>query len=155
MKRPYSEGSVFLVPLGGGGFARGIVARVPLRAGKILLGYFFGPKVHAISDVMYDDLEPKQAILCVRFGDLGLINGTWSVLGILPSWQRANWPFPDFVRRELLTNRAYLVHYVDTDPRKIEFEKPIDPSCDLSTDGLCGSGWVELRLTKLLAPKSA
>jgi len=152
MKRPYSEGSVFLVPLRNGEYARGIVARAPLRAGKILLGYFFGPGVKSAHAVAYDDLEPDRAILRVRFGDLGLINGSWSVLGILPNWQRSNWPFPDFVRRELFTNRAYLVHYVDADPRKREFEKPVDPGCELPEDGLWGSGAVEIRLTKLIAP---
>jgi hypothetical protein len=41
MKLPYSEGSVFLVPLRKGGYARGVVARASPK-GKGLLGYFFG-----------------------------------------------------------------------------------------------------------------
>jgi hypothetical protein len=111
MKRPYAEGSVFLVPLQVRGFARGIVARAPKTAGKVLLGYFFAPKVLSKGDATLNDIEPSKAILCVRFGDLGLINDTWPILGILPNWQRANWPVPDFVRRELLTERAYLKRF--------------------------------------------
>jgi hypothetical protein len=151
MKLPYIEGSVFLVPLRGGGFARGIVARKPPRAGRCLLGYFFGPKLASSSGQLSDQLDPGDAVLRARFGDLGLIAGSWPVLGIAPDWDRSKWPFPDFVRREPLTGRAYLVRYCDSDPRKRESEKPIDPDCDLPPDGLSGSGAVEIRLTKLLA----
>src|SRR5689334_4391041 len=150
MKLPYTEGSVFLVPLRGGGFARGVVARRPSRAGGCLLGYFFGPRFEASDNVSFDQLAPGDAVLRARFGDLGLIEGTWPVLGIAPEWDRSKWPFPDFVRREPLTGQAYLVRYCDTDPRRREFEKAIDPDCDLPTDGLSGSGAVEIRLTKLL-----
>lgn len=127
------------------------MARAPLRTGGTLLGYFFGPKLDLIGNVSFDRLEAKDAVLRVRFGDLGLIDGSWPVLGMAPNWERSHWPFPDFVRREPLSDRAYLVRYCDTDPRKREFEKPVDPHCDLPADGLCGSGAVELRLTKLLA----
>ena len=44
MKLPYSEGSVFLVPLRNGGYARGVVARAT-GEGKGLFGYFFGPRL--------------------------------------------------------------------------------------------------------------
>ena len=42
MKLPYSEGSVFLVPLTDGGYARGVVARSGPK-GKVLFGYILGP----------------------------------------------------------------------------------------------------------------
>jgi hypothetical protein len=115
-----------------------------------LLGYFFGPKLESSSNLPSDQLDPGDAVLRIRFGDLGLIEGSWPVLGIAPEWDRSRWPFPDFVRRDPLTGRAYLVRYCDTDPRRVEFEKPVDPSCDLSADGLSGSGAVEIHLTKLL-----
>ncbi|MGJ4890539.1 Imm26 family immunity protein [Bradyrhizobium sp. HKCCYLS3077] len=150
MKQAYSEGTVFLVPLRDGGFARGIVARTPLRARKILLGYFFGPWLGSTNDASFRDLHPGHAVLCGRFGDLGLHDGSWPVLGAHPQWQRSIWPFPDFVRQEPLTSRAYLVRYSDTDPRKREFERPIDPDCALPSDGLWGAGAVELILTRLL-----
>ncbi|MGJ4948636.1 immunity 26/phosphotriesterase HocA family protein [Bradyrhizobium sp. HKCCYLS20291] len=151
MKQTYREGAVFLVPLRDGGFARGVVARTPLRARKILLGYFFGPRLISREAASFAQLAARDAILFARCGDLRPIDGSWPVLGGHPSWNRSDWPFPDFVRRDPLTSRAYLVRYLDTDPRKIEFERPIDPDCDLPRDGLWGSGAVELILTKLLA----
>src|ERR1700736_2791876 len=107
MKLPYSEGSVFLVPLKTGGFARGVVARAPKRAGKVLLGYFFGPRVPSTNDALLSDLDPANAVLRIRFGDLHLIDGTWAIVGRVPNWDRSDWPMPDFVRRELLTTRAW------------------------------------------------
>jgi len=77
MKLPYSEGSVFLVPLRDGGYARGVVARAGPK-GKILMGYFFGPRLATRDDMPLSDLAPAQAILRMRFADLGLINGVLS-----------------------------------------------------------------------------
>ncbi|MGC2775760.1 MAG: immunity 26/phosphotriesterase HocA family protein [Bradyrhizobium sp.] len=153
-KQTYREGTVFLIPLRDGGFARGIVARTPFRARRILLGYFFGPRLASPDDASFKDITPEQAVLCVRCGDLGLHDGAWPILSVHPEWERSSWPFPDFVRRDPLISRAYLVRYSDTDPRKREFERPIDPACDLPADDLWGSGAVELRLTKLLSGRS-
>jgi Immunity protein 26 len=101
MKLPYSEGSVFLVPLRQGGYARGVVARAGAK-GKDLLGYFFGPRIESIGAIALDDLNPAGAGLRIRFGDLGLINGAWPILGRIPNWNRAKWPMPEFVRRDPL-----------------------------------------------------
>src|SRR3989304_1975741 len=114
MKLPYSEGSVFVVPLKDGGFARGVVARTSLE-GKVLLGYFFGPRLASNTAVELNDLRPPGALLCVRFGDLGLINGEWAVFGKVATWNRLEWPIPDFLRRDPLGKlRPVLVHYSDT-----------------------------------------
>ena len=80
MKLTYLEGSAFLVPLPSGGYARGVVARTAPK-GKILLGYFFGPPLDQGADPRLESLNAKDAILCVRFGDLGLIEGHWPILG--------------------------------------------------------------------------
>jgi len=71
MKTSYPDGTVFLVPLKDGGFARGVVAR-SAPGGKVLLGYFFGPRLASRTEVDLSDVEPGNAVLCLRFGDLGL-----------------------------------------------------------------------------------
>ena len=150
MKLPYSEGSVFLVPLRNGGYARGVVARATPK-GKGLFGYFFGPRLVSPDNAVFDDLDPAKAVLQVRFGDLGLINGEWSIVGTLPDWDRSKWAMPDFVRRDPLGKRKpVLVRYSDTDPMRRETEYPLDDDSGLATDSLSGYGAVELRLTKLL-----
>lgn len=149
MKLVYSEGSVFLVPLRGGGYARGVVARTTVH-GRVLLGYFFGPRLESAASANLADLDPANAILRVRFGDLGLINGEWSIVGQVPKWNRAQWPIPDFVRRDPLRKmKARIVRYSDDDPNRIEDEHPIDDGLGLEADALYGYGAIEIRLTNL------
>lgn len=149
MSLPYREGSAFLVPLRTGGYARGIVARCTAK-GKVLLGCFFGPRLESPGDIMLDDFEPAHAILCVRFGDLGLLNGQWPIVGKLPDWDRSRWPMPDFVRRDDLSRKAWLVRYSDDDPSLIEEEHPTGFDSKLERDSVYGYGAVEIVLTKLL-----
>jgi hypothetical protein len=150
MKLPYSEGTIFLVPLRNGGFARGVAARVDPK-GKILLGCFFGPRFDTKTAASVGDLHPATSLLCVRFGALGLQNGTWPILGQVSNWKRAEWLMPDFVRRDPLgKGKVRLVHYSDNDPSHIESEHPIDNDPELQTDSLSGYGMVEIKLTKLL-----
>jgi hypothetical protein len=98
-----------------------------------------------------DDLNPDRALLRVIFGDLGLINGEWRVLGNVADWDRSKWPMPDFVRRDPLGRRKpVLVRHSDTDPMRIETEFVIDDDSGLATDSAYGYGAVEIELTKLL-----
>jgi Immunity protein 26 len=150
MKLPYSEGSMFLVPLRNGGYARGIVARAG-KTGKIVFGYFFGPRLITQEGAGVHDLTPERSILRCMFGDLGLINGEWIAVGQLPNWNRSAWPMPDFVRRDELSNTALLVRYNDHDPTQVEEECGIDSGTDLPADSISGYGSVELKLTKLLS----
>ncbi len=151
MKLPYTEGSVFLVPLRKGGYARGVVARTSPK-GKGLLGYFFGPRIASTEMALFDDLEPGAALLRVIFGDLGLINGEWPIRGTVPNWDRTQWAMPDFVRRDPLGSRKpILVRYSDADPMRVEAEFPIDDDSGLATDSAYGYGAVEIELTKLLS----
>ena len=150
MSLPYSESSVFLVPLRNGGYARGVVARASPK-GKGVLGYFFGPRLSSTDDAVWDDLEPAKAILRIRFGDLGLINGEWAIFGKVPSWNRSEWPTPDFVRRDPLgRSKPVLVRYSDDDPMRIEAEYRIEDDSGMLPDSAYGYGAVEIELTKLL-----
>lgn len=146
----YSEGSVFLVPLRKGGYARGVIARSDPK-GVVLFGYFFGPRLMSSDSVTFDDLDPAKATLRVMFGALGLRNGEWRILGMAPDWNRSDWPIPDFARRDPLGRmKSRLVRYSDNDPSHREAEYPIEDDSGLATDSLSGYGAVEIKLTKLL-----
>jgi hypothetical protein len=149
MSRAYSEGSVFLVPLRDGGYVRGVVARTSPN-GKVLFGYFFGPRLLSTDTIALDDLNPSDSILTLRFGDLGLTKREWHVLGIIPNWDRSKWPMPDFVRRDDISHKAWLVRYSDNDPNCVETEFPIEFDAEMPRDSLSGYGAVEIKLSKLI-----
>jgi len=154
MKRFYSEGSVFCLPLRDVGYARGVIARVTPR-GIADFGYFFGPRLPSPEAVKLDDLRPDNAILRVKFGDLGLINGEWTLHGKVPNWNRSEWPMPDFVIRDPLGFRKpLLVRYSDTDPMKIVAQYPIDDDRGMPDDLTSGYGAVEIKMTKILRSMS-
>lgn len=148
----YTEGDWFAVPLRTSGFALGIIARANPKGA--LLGYFFGPRRQdqpGLADST--GLRPDQAVLVGRFGHLGIRGGSWPLLGQEPGWDRSAWPSPIFVRYEELTGRTFHVRYDDADPTRVIGETLVNP-CPAEQgpkDGLMGAGFVELRLTALLA----
>ena len=150
MKPSYPNSSVFLVPLKDGGFARGVVARTA-PDGKLLLGYFFGPRLASQAEADMSGLEPSNAILSLRFGDLGLLKGLWPIVGKLHEWNPAEWPMPNAIRRDPLGKlKPVLVRYDENDPSKRLGEQVLENDIDLPTDGLAGYGFIEAKLTKLL-----
>src|SRR5690348_8676061 len=118
MQEPsYSEGDWFAVPLQGGGFVAGVIARAMPHKEGVLLGYFFGPRrseAPALDEL--SGLSAPDAVLVERFGDLGIVNGTWPLLGRIDGWDRNAWPTPAFGRFEELTGRAFKVIYDDANP---------------------------------------
>lgn len=149
---PYREGSWFAVPLPGGGYAAGLVARTT-STGRIIMAYMFGPK-RAVLPTLDDlaPLRPSDALLRLRTGDMGLLNERWSVIGDAPGWQREEWPMPAFIRRNDGLKRAWRVTYVDSDPAKLEREESIPYDTDgMESDSLYGYGSTELLMSKLLA----
>jgi len=96
-------------------------------------------------------LHPENAIKRSHVGDLGLIEGTWPVIGELPGWDRTAWSSPAFVRRDELSKCAWRVIYSDADPNVVEREEPVSYDVDgMEKDGLGGRGFVEQVLTNLL-----
>jgi hypothetical protein len=151
MTLPYAEGSVFLVPLRNGGYARGVVARAR-QGGKVLLGYFFGPRLASPEAAEISGLKPAETVLRLRFGDLGLMNGEWPIKGTIPGWERSQWPMPEFVKRDpLRKKKPVLVRYSDVDPACVEAEILLSGEDQLEADLLSGYGSVEIKLTKLLS----
>ena len=86
-KKLPSEGAVFLVPLRGGGYGTGVLARVTGEGH--CFGYFFGPPVQSREEVDCDALNPGRAILVGKFGDLEFRRGNWEVIGGNPGLGRA------------------------------------------------------------------
>jgi hypothetical protein len=149
----YGEGDWFAVPLRGGGFAAGVIARAMPHKEGVLIGYFFGPRrceVPALGEL--SGLSAAQAILVERFGDLGIVNGTWPLLGHIDGWNRSAWPTPVFGRFEELTGRAFKVIYDDANPNRLIREEQVDPSelTGMPRDGLSGAGAVETVLARLV-----
>lgn len=149
----YGEGDWFAVPLRQGDFAVGVIARAMPSNEGILLGYFFGPRRHDLPRLdEVKDLSASDAVLVERFGDLGLVQGIWPLLGRTGEWDRSAWPTPVFGRFEELTGRAFKVIYDDANPNRLVREKKVDPDdlVGFPKDGLSGAGAVERILTRLL-----
>jgi hypothetical protein len=144
----YVEGTVFSVPLGDSGYARGVIARA---SSEIFFGYFFGPRLLTKDDIKIDGLKPEFAILKTRFGGLGLAKGKWEVIGRIQEWNREQWFMPDFIRRDPLGRlKSRLIRYSDGDPSQMEMNIIAESEKGLLNDGLAGSGFVEERLANIL-----
>jgi hypothetical protein len=152
----YREGDWFAVPLEGGGYAVGVVARA--NPNGILLGYFYGPR--RMEPPLLADLaalHAADAVLVARFSSLGLVDGSWPIVGQKPGWDRGDWPTPMFVRHEELTGRWIKVFYDADDPAKLLGEEVFTPNGipPGPNAGLMGPGFVEKRLSRLIGSGSA
>lgn len=152
-KLPYQEGDWFAVPLREEGYAVGLVARSS-PGGKVLFGYFFGPRRQKLPSIKnISGLTPEAAILIAQFGDLGLYNGEWPIIGHSEPWSRSAWPMPKFIRIDAISEKALLIEYSEDDPNHEISVTPCDPNKVrmLPKDGLWGYGAIEIRLTKMLS----
>lgn len=117
----------------------------------MLLGYFFGPRLSSADEADLVGLEPNRALLCLRFGDLGIIREEWLLLGRLSDWDRSAWRMPRFVRRDPLGKlKPRLVEYSDNDPNHVVGEWVVEDETDLPTNSLSGSQAVSIKLDNLL-----
>ena len=152
-KLNYCSGDCFIVPLRSGGFARGLVVR--LNGKGRVFGYFFGPIIAARSVVIDTaDLRPDKAILVCQFGDLGLLKREWKVFGHLPRWMPDEWPMPKFLHIDKAGDMAFFRKYDDNTLKFISEERVPLSSITIGNvpeDGLMGAGFVEIRLTNILA----
>jgi hypothetical protein len=152
MKVPCQEGALFAVPLRSGKYAVGVVART--SPGGVMLNYFFGPARESVPTAdQLSHLRPQDALLVGCVGDLHLLQGSWLIIGQLPSWKREEWPMPLFVRRDDIMKKAWLVQYSDANPNSLPTESRMDyfeaDSCDRNS--MWGAGAAEIRLNKLLS----
>ena len=106
----YRAGSVFCIPLPGGGCARGVVSATGSRG--LVIGHFFRPRLPACLDAVETwPLVPAAAIKVMRFGDRALLSGEWRVIGEVKPWKPEDWMTTRFVRREPITGRVLRVVY--------------------------------------------
>lgn len=150
---PYNEGDWFAVPLPSGGHAVGLVARSS-RRGKILLGYFFGPRRSELPEVSeLLALHPGDAVLVDLFGDLSLYRREWPILGPTPEWDRSRWPMPVFGSVDELIDLGWRVEYPNEDPaaepRRTRITKK--EASLLPEDHLMGAAAVAITLDMRLA----
>jgi Immunity protein 26 len=151
MTLPYDEGTWFAVPLRQGGYGVGVVAR---HSGEgVVLIYLFGPRRERPPQLReVERLASTDAVKVAQAGDLGLIEGSWPIIGKSLSWRRCEWPMPEFLRKDDITRTAWLVTRSDDNPNKVLSEKrvPFDTT-GFERDFLSGAGAVEIKLTKLLS----
>ena len=93
----------------------------------------------------------KRALLLREFGDLGFLDGEWSILGSIPDWDRHEWPMPPRIRVDEEAGKAWLSYYDESTFECLKEER-VDPALADSypEDGVSGYGAVEIRLTRLL-----
>lgn len=118
-----------------------------------VFGYFFGPAIKDIEPCEIDkNLTPSNASLICMFGDYGLFNRQWKVIGRIENWSRSTWELPQFFRFDEDETFGFLTIYDDTlkfiSERKIGIDDP--RACNLPFDSQLGSRIVEQRLLKLL-----
>lgn len=142
---PYTVGDVVAVPLRDEGFALGVIVRADGKG--IALGYFFGRRFATLGEISGPfDLAPNGAVRICRFGDRRIIRGLWRTVGRVADWDPAHWPVPIFCR-----NGEILVQYDDRTLEVVSERKSSPHGCeDLPEDGLEGSGFVEIKLTRFI-----
>jgi hypothetical protein len=153
-KLRYKEGTVFAVPLETSGYGIGVVAR--MTGDGLTFGYFFGPRRQSIPKLdAVKGLNAQDALWAIRFGDLGLIDEEWPVIGELESWSRESWPLPPFVDDGEYSGRARKIVYSEN--LQLISHQPCDPALAKSfpSDESWGAGAIECRLTEMLDSSKA
>lgn len=148
--RKYTEGSVVTIPLRQGGDGFGVICRV--SRGGILLMRLYTPRPGVLS-AQFDPsaLKPEEADAIARVGHLGIINGSWPIVGVVKPWVRDKWSYTQFVRYEQLSGKTFLVSYSDFDPNVVVLEQEVQPGVaeQMPPDGLMGYGYAEKYLSGL------
>jgi len=150
IKINYTEGSCIAVPLKNGGYSRGVIARMD-KHGRVF-GYFFGqPYINIPQLKDFVTLQAEDAIYIGRFGDLGLVNNEWPIIGEMENWCRSDWPLPPFIRVDTNANRAWISHYDDNNLSYIrEEEVSPDRINEYPYDRFSGYVALQIHLSKLL-----
>lgn len=148
---PFSEGTWFALPLRSGGFAVGVVARTPAQ-GEVIVADLFGPKRSAVPPLAeLASLQPKGALRVIRVGDLGLVDGSWPMIGQAPRWRREEWRIPAYVRRDELGRKTWRVVYSDSHPNEVVSEEEVSyDATGMERDAVFGAGAAELLMTRLV-----
>jgi hypothetical protein len=151
MKKNSLVGKLFVVPLKGGGFSVGLVAR---QDKNILLGYFFDTYfLEQPSTIESFVIDKNNVCLICLFGILRLKNKEWTIIGDLPNWDKNEWSVPIFKQKDLLLDIYYAINY-DDDLNEVSRIK-ISEECakTLYKSSIHGPGLVESILSNKLQSK--
>jgi hypothetical protein len=132
---------MFGVPLEGGDWALGLVSRAS-PDGVVVIGHFFGPRRKSLPEGNeLPEFMPEDAVAVERFGDLGLVDGSWPILGPATGWRRESWPAPAFRRVDVVSGAVRKIRYDDADPaEEIAAERVASDEAEgLPNDGLQGA----------------
>jgi len=99
-RRKIAEGEIVGIPATDGhGYLIGVVARAENShsLGAAILVYIFGPRRGTVPKLEnVGKLDPKDALSIVRTGVRRIIEGRWPAIGILDTFNKADWPIPIF-----------------------------------------------------------
>lgn len=126
-KKKCRVGDVALIPLPGGGFVCCVIGRSSPK-NIILFIYVFGPRLQTRTNISFEGLDPDQALARYRCGGWGVKDGTWIVVGSIPSWNKEPWAMPPIKRVCSITGRVYADEYSDEDPSQFIKSTLVDDS---------------------------
>jgi len=150
------EGTVIAIPIESKGWVLGVYARIKKGRGRLSpFGYFFGKVFEAPPgpDVI-PTLYAKDAILQSKFGDLGLVEGRWPIIGTITPWVREDWPMPEFMISAPKYGMPFdqRIVYDENDPsRELSREILAPGTLDLPDAGLPGSSALEFKLSAIIS----
>jgi hypothetical protein len=128
----YREGQLVAVPKRGGGFLPLLVARKGERGRegwKLLYVVGFARVMRDVQDL--PPFPPGEVVLQEIVGDRFIREGRWHPLPFTHSFQRADWPLPQFGRLPAGSPVGKLTTYSEDDPREYLVEVDI-PIADLA-----------------------
>ncbi len=101
---------------------------------------------------MAQDLKPDDAILVGQFGDIGLKNGEWKLVGSIEHWSQDEWPMPAFSSPADDDSMVTITDYDDDtlNTKSVRTVPQSEETAKLPVDRVMGYGSVEIRLTRLL-----
>lgn len=152
-RRKYDEGDGVVVPLTGGSYGIGVIARTGRPRSGILLGYFFAETFdHIPGPGVFVGIDSSRAILIVKFSSLGLDDGSWTLVPRDWPWKRDDWPLPEFRYHDTLTGRDWRRRLDESDLTRMIHQELVSEqeAPRLPEQGLAGSRFLEQRLTRLI-----
>ncbi|MGL5406014.1 MAG: hypothetical protein ACRDAX_04375 [Propionibacteriaceae bacterium] len=103
-------------------------------------------------------MQPSQAIYQKMFSYMGLRDGWWPWIGVIPGWDESLWPLPSFYSKfpdlpKFGVEAYYEEHFYDPTnlDREIETRRfPLPVPDGIPKDGLAGYKFMELKLNDLI-----
>lgn len=147
-KAKYSVGDIFKISLDNKKIAIGINIRADFKGS--VLGYFYLLKKENSINVTQINFHKEEIVFKCKFGDLGLIKETWSIIGHVEKDHKVlKLPVKGFYRFDNEDGKYYISQY-DNNLQFLGEKKvsKIPDTSDFIEDSLYGYGLVEKLLLK-------